>query len=650
MPSWLGQEKARLDRFRHLLATGIAWLKEHKLEGRVPWAAFEEKYEQELVFRQRSEVSLEEPDDNWMLYSDYRQQYGEPGSNGLGHTRTQFCNKDIVVLPGTGVGKLRRSTKFQADLQSKIASSASALTGPDQLQDMQKGLLSTMFDTPSTGLSLDALLGQSGSSSSGSQHQRWALGTAASAQSPHPKQAKQEPLDSSSTPAPSPAGANSDSDWFLGVNAPDRPVPQSAPAGRAVAAAPDEVETPSKRRKVGMTTASPKGQKTEQEGDTHTPKPPRKGGKGKGGRGRPKADRVVAANKLLGDLKAAPEGDATFFGAGRAATLRLMSRLHDDLKAASTAADDSATFSILNKHVKRMCVAMEVVKVYNTKGKDNPAFFDVMSAQLHFLKLEPACDDDLPPFFNFGLQALKSQQAEGQEFWKLVCKKSLRASGIPAEELDAKQQDIVSNKVLKIAKMATRDETLAALRKTFAFEDLDLSDKVGDYGEPVRVATAHLQAIANPKRQKHDKLAEAIGACRGPQALPIVSLLCDFPRGKLLVDSAEVQRDEQIDASSWVTEWSQLLGLAKTRTSHVDFSSLTSEEFTVAISEIVACNKHIAKGKPNEQAQESIKTTMDALATCVAALVGMNTVLSSRELIRTCRGQGDSACQQVEML
>ena len=71
--------------------------------------------------------------------------------------------------------------------------------------------------------------------------------------------------------------------------------------------------------------------------------------------------------------------------------------------------------------------------------------------------------------------------------------------------------------------MATRAETLAALQNTFEWVTLSV-----DYAEPVRVAAAHLQAIAYPQRTKDDTLVEAIGACRGPHSRPIVSLLCDF--------------------------------------------------------------------------------------------------------------------------
>lgn len=164
MPAWLGHDQERMNRYKFFLEKGIKHMQSNMSVkgsiGRVPWATFDQEFtKQTLVMRSRKEVSLEEPEENWMYYKEYVAKHGEPGTNGLGHTRSNVHGKDIVIIPGTGLGKLKRSHKVQADLEGEVCNSDAAITGQDQLMDMQESLLAGMFQAPSTGLSLDDLLG-----------------------------------------------------------------------------------------------------------------------------------------------------------------------------------------------------------------------------------------------------------------------------------------------------------------------------------------------------------------------------------------------------------------------------------------------------------------------------------------------------------
>ena len=57
-------------------------------------------------------------------------------------------NKDIVVMPGPKVGKLKISDMFQADLEQTIGTSSDNLTGDDELVNMQK----SMFEEAISGI------------------------------------------------------------------------------------------------------------------------------------------------------------------------------------------------------------------------------------------------------------------------------------------------------------------------------------------------------------------------------------------------------------------------------------------------------------------------------------------------------------------
>ena len=658
LPRWLGEDQQRLERFKFLLAKGIEWLKEHSADGRTPWASFEAKFEQELIVRNRREVSLEEPADNWMYADAYTRIYGEPGCNGLGHTRQMLGGKDIVVLPGSGVGILKRATKFQADVQQKIASSDFALTGADQLQDMQRAFLSGMMEAPSTGVSLDSLLGNSGASGSG-PNQRWKAPANACPPQVHQAQSmKSEKADGAGQEKAQDASASSERGWFFDMMqaSPSQSAPSLAgqlqlqhqqPQPQQHVQATEKTETPVKKRRTAAQTASPDHTSPAAAGTIHGRKKP---GKGKG-KGRPKGDRVAAAQKILDDLVLADEGDPTHFGKGRAANLRMMQRVHDDLKAASSVAEDAATFNLLNTQVKKMSASIEVIKVVNTKGTTDKSFFETMTAQLHFLKLEPVCTCHLPRFLHFAYLCLKAESADGPEFWRLVGKGNILDEGKVADgEFGKKQEEIIGNKVLKISKMATSDEAMVTLRKVFGVEIW--KETPGSYVEQVKVASSFLHVIVAPEKHTIPRIAEAIKASRGPEAHPIVALLNDFPRGRAIVDVLQADLGERSDATKWVSKWTAALGTANTK---VDMQDPLSQElvsidhFADVIAAIGICNKILLTDKPSSHAEEAVKATFATMASCASKALVMGAQLMVGEVTKICEGRSDTSSCQVEL-
>lgn len=50
-----------------------------------------------------------------------------------------------MIIPGDGMGTLKRSHKVHADLEAEVCTSDAAITGPDQLLEMQSTLLAGMW-------------------------------------------------------------------------------------------------------------------------------------------------------------------------------------------------------------------------------------------------------------------------------------------------------------------------------------------------------------------------------------------------------------------------------------------------------------------------------------------------------------------------
>ena len=145
------------------MENGIEHLKSFP-DGRIPWKEFEHEFKtQELKLRNRQEVALQEPEDNWMYYQSYVENYGDPTTNGKGHTRAIMYGKVLVIILGGGFGEIIRSNVVQADLEGVVANSSANFTGEEstaEMAKMQQALLSGLMSTPSSGTPLGTLLGK----------------------------------------------------------------------------------------------------------------------------------------------------------------------------------------------------------------------------------------------------------------------------------------------------------------------------------------------------------------------------------------------------------------------------------------------------------------------------------------------------------
>ena len=163
----MAEKRDRFDKFLAQVEFAINWMKEHTdEEGNVPWKMFDKQWERTLVLRKRQEFAIEEPEDNFMDLEEYTLKHGNPKTNGLNHKCAKVGKRDIVIIPCSGMGKIRRITLLQGDVDMNPTSSSSALTGQDALESMQQAFATGMVPR-ATGASLTSLQGSPSGSGDG---------------------------------------------------------------------------------------------------------------------------------------------------------------------------------------------------------------------------------------------------------------------------------------------------------------------------------------------------------------------------------------------------------------------------------------------------------------------------------------------------
>ena len=105
----------------------------------------------------QDKLEMIDPEDNFMYCTDYVAKRGGPSCNSLGHTRQTVRGKEIVLIPGERIGKIRRSSALMADIVQTIGDEDGCLTGEGELESMQAGIMSG-FNVASTGVYLESLL------------------------------------------------------------------------------------------------------------------------------------------------------------------------------------------------------------------------------------------------------------------------------------------------------------------------------------------------------------------------------------------------------------------------------------------------------------------------------------------------------------
>ena len=617
MEGWLGEKAVRMENFKFLLKKGIEWMQQWGTNGqRVPWNKFEKDYSQQvLTMRNRQECSLDMPEDNWMYYEDYKARHGEPGSNGLGHTRSTVQGHNIVVIPGVGIGKLRRSHKVQVDLTGVVADSDTAITGEGELESMQAALQASMFSAASTGVSLDQLLGSSAASST--------------------------PIATPEKPAKASASSSAaEQPWFFnmmsqGPSAATAPIASPAAGPPPQAQAPEE-KTPTKNKRSG----GKAGQAAPSVGapSVAVPKPPKPS---LGKRGRPHADRVAQADKILAELICASCTDETYFGKGRSAQLKLMQKIHSSLQMSCDAAADCESFEALTLRVKRMGAAIAVLRTCMSKGADHPDFSAEMDQQLHFLEMKPTAVNDFPIHLHISHQCIKSQQLTGDTFWNRMGKSELIKYGVMEADHTQIQEKIVRAKVLSIARAISTNDVeieLTSLLQDKHWTHVDgLWKSIGDAMEKLHMVAFSNRYPVDAVEGLLDKLSDGD---------PISSLLVIFPRGRAFCDVIRARVKSRKLGSFQVAKWAALVGRISKFSETNNASSLFTD-YAEGVRMVVECDTWLVEHKPDADTVAKLLVTQPAVFQAMVTIrrIALRTIMAEAAGIVQSAGHPDK--QQV---
>ena len=64
------------------------------------------------------------------LYKEYFKQHGDPATNRTGHYRSSLEGRDVVMMPGSGVGTItRRNTKAAQMIEDLTPAGGFEMTG-----------------------------------------------------------------------------------------------------------------------------------------------------------------------------------------------------------------------------------------------------------------------------------------------------------------------------------------------------------------------------------------------------------------------------------------------------------------------------------------------------------------------------------------
>ena len=78
--------------------------------GRAAYVKWPDIEKRNITVHNQQKVELAEPDDDLWDYDLYCSKFGDPKSNGKGHTETWAFGKHEVVVPSAPIRKIKRPT------------------------------------------------------------------------------------------------------------------------------------------------------------------------------------------------------------------------------------------------------------------------------------------------------------------------------------------------------------------------------------------------------------------------------------------------------------------------------------------------------------------------------------------------------------
>lgn len=514
----LGGDLSLVQVFQHWLNMGIGLMQELKRHDiKISWG--DEATARQVTKKMASEVRVEEPEDVILAPEDYRRQYGDPASNGLGHRYVEMGSAKGYLIPGAREWRVKRARVMSAEL-SEVVDDGSFQLGHLQMEGMVLDIAAGFAPERATGVSLSDLL---------------------PARSREPQGPDTEPASSIGTapPTSSTSGGAGLVNFFA-----------LSGGGGGVTMCSHAAPTPERPTKPtgGPAARVPGQQRQKQPAATHTQRQPMQAAQaaaaaqspqadsGQARRGRPKEDAAAKAERLFEEFSGADQGHVRFFGAERRTQIKSIGRLIADLEAQiQDTADTTDTEALTKLQVisKKTSIVMSLVKAPLKTSAFAQAFQEVVL----FARMAPAVEDWPCPIWLHQLQHTQQVQMAKTpaEFWQLVTPAALEDGKFAAADVPAKQSELVAARVVDETRVD--DGTLQHRLRAFSAPDVLAACALGETVARQLRAIYMLSTFDDPECIAGD-LQWACGLVND-SAQVIAAAICTFPAGRKLLAAAQ---------------------------------------------------------------------------------------------------------------
>jgi hypothetical protein len=209
--------------------------------------------------------------------------------------------------------------------------------------------------------------------------------------------------------------------------------------------------------------------------------------------------------------------------------------------------EEAATLAVWSKVVGAFS---HVCTYISQHGLGSEGYAKAIDSQTHFLALEPVSTLRFPTFLLKARHLSRVRESSPVHFVQLISNSELESQGFASDEIAADQLDMLSERVLSIAKLPTLKDVSKGMMHQFP-SNVNL---VIGVDSAVRVAIDSIVAISNWEASGHatqdraelESLAKTISAAIiyiENKANPIGKAVLMFPHGRTLVASARVAKD-----------------------------------------------------------------------------------------------------------
>jgi hypothetical protein len=328
----------------------------------------ESEFQAVLTKTNSKNIEVIDPEDKFMELQDYRDEHGDPASNGKGHKRTTFQGREIVLMPSKRVFRIKRSHLISVGISERIDSGD--VLNNSQLEDMMADVFDSINPERATGVTLDELMGAG----------------------PRVNQEGASSSSASSSGAAPPVKTQTGFGFGFGFGV----VAESSGKEGANSAASNQAGPSPVKPARRATTKTPQAPQAAWQAPPATRKKTLTSNPGSSGkRGRPRSDPVQICLQAVAEFSSVKPDDDKHFGTNSKVHRRFLERqiaaLEENEKEITS--QELVESTKVKKQVKAMHALVAVIK---SSGLHSKAFSEEFDAKSNFLCLPPVADNPAP--------------------------------------------------------------------------------------------------------------------------------------------------------------------------------------------------------------------------------------------------------------